>query len=141
MLRKFIYIILAALLLGITMSACKNDNEGYEEYYNPMGNNPVQVIPWLIDVRKSFNKVEANILWYKLGVDDYYVAQSFVYVDEVMESPVTIYEAHDEDKYIYFHSDNVLTAEKDSVYAFFIENATRQELLWSNEPRYSTIEY
>lgn len=138
--KKTIFLFTITLWLITSFISCKNDNEGYREYYNSMGNNPVQVIPWLIDTRKSLDKREAKISWYQLNKQDFYVVQSFVQGPNSIISPFTVYESDDERKIIYFHSDNILDLEKDSVYDYFIENAVLVELLWSNEKRYSTID-
>lgn len=138
--KKTISLFTVTLLLITFFISCKNDNEGYREYYNSMGNNPVQVIPWLIDTRKSLDKKEAKISWYQLNKQDFYVVQAFVQGPSSIESPFTIYESDEERRIIYFHSDNILDLEKDLTYDYFIENAVLVELLWSNEKRYSTID-
>lgn len=107
-----------------------------------MGNNPVQVVPWLIDIRKSLDKIEAKISWYKLDREEYYVVQSFLLDDDGgIISPYAIYLANDKEKIVYFESENILTVSEDeSDYNYFIENAILVDLLWSNQRRYSTIE-
>lgn len=140
--KNISYLVVIIFTSLFLFSSCKNDNKGYREYYNVMGNNPTQVVPWLIDVRKSLNKKESKISWYKLDRKEYYVVQSFL-VDEdgSIVSPYAIYYADDNDKIAYFESDNILTVPNDAYdYNYFIENAVFIDLLWSNQKRYSTIE-
>lgn len=140
--KKLSYLIATIFISLLVFSSCENENKGYREYYNVMGNNPVQVVPWLIDIRKSLNKKESKISWYKLDREEYYVVQSFLMdEDGGMISPYAIYLADEKEKIVYFESENILTVSEDeSEYNYFIENATLVDLLWSNERRYSTIE-
>ncbi len=140
--KKTTYLIVTIFISLLAFTSCENGNKGYREYYNVMGNNPVQVVPWLIDIRKSLDKIEAKISWYKLDREEYYVVQSFLLDDDGgIISPYAIYLANDKEKIVYFESENILTVSEDeSDYNYFIENAILVDLLWSNQRRYSTIE-
>ena len=140
MLKKLAYFASITILLTLAIVSCENENKGYREYYNSMGNNPVQVVPWLIDIRKSLDKKESRISWYKLDNKNYYTVQSFIPTDSVVISPYSIYEANEKKEIVYFHSDNILKSDQSPNYIYFIENAALVDLLWSNEGQYTTAE-
>lgn len=119
--------------------SCTNDNKGYEEYYHPMGNNPVQVVPWLKRIKKSYYGNEGRICLYKWNGEHYYTTQVFYETEGLAVSPFTIYEANDDEPIVVFHTDDALASEQDPMYIDFIENADLEYLLWSNEKKYSSV--
>lgn len=138
---KKIFTFTLILTIAFTTFSCTNDNKEYEEYYHPMGNNPVQVVPWLKRVKKSFLGKDARISLYKLDEKEYYTAQVIISTESSVTSPYTIYEAFDEEAIILFHSDDILKPDQDTLYNYFIENADLVNVLWSNENKYSPFEF
>lgn len=130
---------IAILLIATFLFSCNNDNKGYKEYFHPMGNNPVQVVSWLKGVKKSFYGNEGRISLYRLGGKKYYTAQVFHETSDVPVSPFTIYEQNDDEPIVFFHTDDALASDQDSIYIDFIESADLVYLLWSNEKKYSSI--
>lgn len=124
----------------ISLLSCRDENKGFEEYFDPMGNNPVQVVPWLKNLKKSFYGNEARISLYELDDQQYYTAQVIIETDSLSVSPFTIYEMNDEEAIKYFHTEDALATEQDSVYVYFIENAELVKILWSNENKHSPFE-
>lgn len=119
--------------------SCTNDNKGYREYYHPMGNNPVQVVPWLKKVKKSFYGNEGRISLYQWNGKHYYTAQVFHEMGTLPVSPFTIYETDDDEEIIVFHTEDALASEQDPMYISFIENGDLIYVLWSNEKKYSSV--
>lgn len=138
--RRNILLSLTILFVTTMIVSCDNDNKGYEEYYHPMGNNPVMVVSWLKKVKNSLVGTEAQISLYQWNDTKYYTAQSYYKKDNKLISPFTIYEANDDVEIVFFHTDNALASEQDPVYIDFVENADLIYLLWSNETKYSVIE-
>lgn len=126
-------------LVSVIMVSCSDENKGYEEYYHPMGNNPVQVVPWLKKVKKSFYGNEGRISLYEWNKKQYYTAQVFYETSPLPVSPFTIYEANDSEKIVFFHTDDALASDQDSLYIEFVQNAELVYLLWSNEKKYSVL--
>lgn len=137
--RKTVLLSLIIGLIGLFMVSCSDDNKGYEEYYHPMGNNPVQVVPWLKKEKKSFYGSEGRISLYKWNGKQYYTSQVYYETSELPVSPFTIYEANDEKRIVFFHTDDALASDQDSIYIDFVQNAELVYLLWSNELKYSIL--
>lgn len=137
--RRLIIFSITILISFILIASCSNDNKGYEEYYHPMGNNPVQVVPWLKKVKKSFYGNEGRISLYQWNGKRYYTAQVFHETSSLPVSPFTIYETDDEKEIVVFHTEDALASEQDPVYIEYIENADLIYILWSNEKKYSSV--
>lgn len=136
---KKIFILFLFPCIAIMSISCEDDNKGYEEYYHPMGNNPVQVVRWLNKIKKSFYGKEATISLYKLDGKEYYSAEVLLETDSMTTNPHTVYEKDDEKEIIYCHTDDALASEQDSIYIYFVENAELINILWSNESKYSSF--
>lgn len=140
LLKKICSLILIASIALISTS-CQDDNDGFKEYFHPMGNNPVQVIPWLQRVKKSFYGKEARISLYKLDEKEYFTAQVIIETDSMTISPFTIYETNDEEGIVYFHTKDALASKQDDQYIYFIENAELVNILWSNESKHAPFDF
>lgn len=124
----------------VLFSSCKDENKGFEQYYNPMGNNPALVIPWMEDLVKSFYKKQAVIQEFEFNDKNYYTAQVYLISEDGNTSPYTIYEDNDEEAVVFFHSDNILKLDpvKDSIYIVFEKEAIFKYLIWKNTPKDGT---
>lgn len=138
--KNILFIFLISCIVAMSVS-CVDDNKGYEEYYHPMGNNPVMVIPWLKRVKKSFLGKEGRISVYKMNDKEYYMAQVILNTGPIPTGPCTIYETDEEKAIIYLYSENALDSEQDEAYANFIKNAELVKVLWSNESKYSPYDF
>lgn len=137
--RRNILLSFIIVLLAAMTSSCTNENQGYQEYYHPMGNNPVQVVSWLKRVKKSFYGSEGRISMYEWNDKKYYTAQVYYETNALPISPFTIYEANDDVETIFFRTEDALASDQDPIYIEFIENADLVYVLWSNEKRYSIL--
>lgn len=137
--QRIILYITSLIVVALIALSCSNDNKGYEEYYHPMGNNPVQVVPWLKKIKKSYYGNEGRISLYRWYGKKYYTTQVFHETGGLAVSPFTIYEANDDEAIVVFHTDDALASEQDPTYIDFIENADLEYLLWSNEKKYSSV--
>lgn len=137
-LRKIFILFLISCLAFGTVS-CNDDNKGFEEYYHPMGNNPVQVVHWLKRLKKTFYGKEATISLYKLDEKEYYVVEVTFETNSIITNPRTVYEKNDEEEIIYCYTNDALASEQDSIYIDFVENAELINILWSNESKYSSF--
>lgn len=137
-LSKFIITGICILIsLPILLSSCSDENKGFDQYYNPMGNNPARVIPWMEDLVKSFYKKQAVIQEFEFRDKKYYTAQVYYIQKDGNVSPYTIYQDNDQRAIVFFHSDNILDIDpvKDSIYLIFEKEATFTHLIWKNTPK------
>lgn len=127
---------LITLFSLLLLASCKDDNKGFDEYYNSMGNNPAMVIPWMQDLVKDLRQTQAVIQAYDYNNETYYTLQVYKKVGSKKESPYTIYESDEGNKTIFYHSDNILETNQktDSLYFDFQDNSTFLYLIWKNTP-------
>lgn len=140
--KKCLFIV--TLITVVLMSSCKDDNKGYDEYYNPMGNNPAMIIPWMEKLVKDLRKTHAIIQAYSYNDEVYYTLQIYERNEGASISPYTIFEGDEDEKIIYYHTDDVLkaTLATDSLYFDFKDNASFQFMIWRNVPKSdSNIEF
>ena len=130
-------IVFTSLLIIIFTSSCKDDNKGYDEFYNSMGNNPAMVIPWMQKLVKDLRKTHAVIQAYNYNNEVYYTLQIYEKENGVSTSPYTIYEGDENNKIVFYHTDDLLkvTPETDSLYFDFKDNSVFQFLVWKNVPK------
>lgn len=131
------YLIFISLLIVLLLPSCKDDNKGYDEFYNSMGNNPAMVIPWMERLVRDLRKTHAMIQAYTYNDEIYYTLQTYEKKNGVSVSPYTIYEGNEDDKIIFYHTDDLLkvTPSSDSLYFDFKDNAIFQFFVWKNVPK------
>lgn len=131
--KKTTYLSLIALTILLSLNSCKNENSGYREYFNSMGNNPVQVVDWLIDLKESLYKQNAQISLFEYENVKYYVVEVFENNTSNEIKSYTVYEANDNEPIILIQLDNKTNAEENEDIDNFLENAQLLALLWSNQ--------
>lgn len=128
------------LIIISAFTSCKNEDKGYQQYYNPMGNNPLFVLPWMKNVVKSYYQKQAVILQYECDNETYYMAKAFfppIAADSLAVIQCTIYDNLPNEAKILFDSDNInnIDDHENDFYFEFLENSTFQYLLWKNTPK------